>query len=50
MCHSCGIRFKNEIKDEYSQHLDWHFQVNRRRFTTKLFQRKWFTMPLLVVK
>ncbi|XP_054708497.1 uncharacterized protein LOC129218287 [Uloborus diversus] len=29
-CCSCGMRFKDIQSQQYSQHLDWHFRINRR--------------------
>jgi len=29
-CSSCGLRFKSETADKYTEHLDWHFRQNRR--------------------
>ena len=29
-CSSCGLRFKSDAVDKYTEHLDWHFRQNRR--------------------
>lgn len=43
-CASCGLRFTDGQQERYSQHLDWHFRVNRREKdgAKKAFSRKWF--------
>ncbi|XP_067140443.1 pre-mRNA cleavage complex 2 protein Pcf11 [Centruroides vittatus] len=43
-CASCGLRFTEGQHERYSQHLDWHFRVNRREKdgAKKAFSRKWF--------
>jgi pre-mRNA cleavage complex 2 protein Pcf11 len=38
-CKRCGRRFRE--RDEYSAHLDWHFQQNKRRRERKTASRAW---------
>ena len=30
-CSSCGLRFPIEQTVQYSQHLDWHFRMNKKQ-------------------
>ncbi|GAQ93005.1 hypothetical protein KFL_012440020, partial [Klebsormidium nitens] len=39
-CKRCGRRFAE--RTEYSAHLDWHFQQNKRRRERKTASRPWF--------
>jgi pre-mRNA cleavage complex 2 protein Pcf11 len=44
-CGSCGVRFPEEQKAKYSDHLDWHFRTNRRGkdgARTIIQARKWY--------
>lgn len=43
-CGSCGLRFPQEQTVKYSQHLDWHFRLNRRGKdgARMIHSRKWY--------
>ena len=30
-CSSCGLRFSQDGVQKYRDHLDWHFQQNKRK-------------------
>jgi Fe-S-cluster-containing dehydrogenase component len=41
-CSSCGLRFKEANNENYRQHLDWHFRMNRKEKETVAAHRSWF--------
>lgn len=43
-CGSCGLRFPAEQTLKYSQHLDWHFRLNRKGKdgARTIHSRKWY--------
>lgn len=43
-CGSCGMRFPEEQTLKYSEHLDWHFRLNRKgkNGARTIHSRKWF--------
>ncbi|XP_065206931.1 uncharacterized protein LOC135836194 isoform X2 [Planococcus citri] len=43
-CGSCGLRFPAEQTIKYSQHLDWHFRLNRKGKdgARTIHSRKWY--------
>ncbi|XP_059080706.1 uncharacterized protein LOC131878647 [Tigriopus californicus] len=43
-CKNCGLRFSPGDMISYSQHLDWHFRMNRREKDNarKAQSRKWY--------
>ena len=41
-CSSCGLRFKEANNENYRQHLDWHFRINRKEKETQAAHRNWF--------
>ena len=43
-CSSCGCRFLMEEMEQYRQHLDWHFRLNKReKEAAKISSyRKWY--------
>ena len=45
-CSQCGLRFAVVPSKEYSDHLDWHFQLNRRdKDGLRKTSRNWFLHP-----
>lgn len=43
-CSSCGQRFPDDARQQYSEHLDWHFRQNRKEKDgdRKVSSRTWF--------
>lgn len=42
-CTSCGLRFTEDQRDAYQQHLDWHYQENRMdKEGTRGMMRNWY--------
>lgn len=43
-CATCGMRFKEMQSEQYSNHLDWHFRMNRREKdgAKKAISRRWY--------
>lgn len=45
-CTSCGLRFRDDQRDEYQAHLDWHYHENRLdKDGTRATMRNWFLHP-----
>ena len=45
-CTSCGLRFISRTGEEYRNHLDWHFRMNRKeREGFRKSSRNWFMHP-----
>ena len=45
-CTSCGLRFTEDQRDAYQQHLDWHYQENRMdKEGTRGMMRNWYLRP-----
>lgn len=45
-CTSCGLRFTEDQRDAYQQHLDWHYQENRMdKEGTRGMMRNWYLHP-----
>ena len=43
-CSSCGERFPSSHKQQYSDHLDWHFRENKKEKEgiRKVISRSWY--------
>ncbi|XP_019854910.1 PREDICTED: pre-mRNA cleavage complex 2 protein Pcf11-like [Amphimedon queenslandica] len=45
-CTSCGLRFREDQREEYQAHLDWHYQENRLdKDGSRATMRNWFLHP-----
>lgn len=45
-CSQCGLRFTEVASSEYRNHLDWHFQLNRKdKDGLRKTSRNWFLHP-----
>ena len=45
-CTSCGLRFREDQREEYQAHLDWHYHENRLdKDGSRATMRNWFLHP-----